>query len=65
MFGILIDGPGYVFFDNQHMTNNVTLPQSVLNKSKNEIFYRRFHKTQASEVIIVHWIHGEYNKTDL
>ena len=43
MFGVLIDGPVYVFCDNSSMTNNVTLPQSVLKKRHNAIFYHRVH----------------------
>ena len=31
MFGILIDIPEYVFCENQSVTKNVTLPQSVMN----------------------------------
>ena len=38
MFGVLIDGPVYVFCDNSSMTNNVTLPQSLLKKRQNSIW---------------------------
>ena len=37
IFGIHIDGPADVFFDNQSVTKNVTLTQSVLNKRHNII----------------------------
>ena len=64
MFGITIDGPVDVFCDIQSMTKNATLPQSVMNKSHNEIFYHRVRKAQAAEVIRVGWIQGEYNQAD-
>ena len=65
MFGILIDAPAEVFCAIQSMTKNATLPQSVLNKSHNEICYHRVCKAQAAEVIILGWIQSEYNQADL
>ena len=35
MFGIQIEGSSYTFCDNQSVSKNVTLPQSVLNKRHN------------------------------
>ena len=58
MFGITIDGPTDVFCDNKSVTNNVTLAQSVPKKRHNVIFYHRFCKARAAEVIIVGWIKG-------
>ena len=51
VFGILIDGPADVFCENQSVTKNVTLPQLVLNKIHNAIFYHRVHEAQTAEVI--------------
>ena len=65
MFGITIDVPADVFCENQSVTKNITLPQSVMNKRQNAICYHRFREEQASEVIIVGWIQGEYNQADL
>ena len=65
MFGIPIDGSADVFCDNQSVTKNVTLPQSVLNKRHNAICYHRVREAQASEIIRVGWIQGEYNQADL
>ena len=61
MFGSPIDGSTYVFCDNQ----NVTLPQSVINKKHNEICYHRVRKEQETEVIRVGWIQGEYKRANL
>ena len=65
MFGILIDGPEDVFCENQYLTKNVTLTQSVMNKMQNVIFYHRLRGAQATEVIRVGWIQGEYNQADI
>ena len=65
VFGILIDGPADVFCENQSVTKNVTLPQLVLNKIHNAIFYHRVHEAQTAEVIRFGWIQGEYNQVDL
>ena len=65
MFGIPIDVPADVFFDNKPVTKNVTLPQSVLNKSNNPIFYYSVCETQYPDIIRVGWIQGDYNQADL
>ena len=39
MFGIPIDGPADVFCDNYSVTNNVTLPKSLMKNRHNAIFY--------------------------
>ena len=54
-----------VFCDNQSVTKNATLPQSVLNKRHNAICYHRVREAQAAGIIRVGWIQGEYNQADL
>ena len=61
----MIDSPIDVFCDNNYVTKNLTLPQSVLNKRHNALFYHRVSYAQAVEVIRVGWIQGEYNQADL
>ena len=65
MFGIPIDGPADLFCENQSVTKNVTLSQSVLNKRHNAICYHRVCEAQATDIIRVGWIQGEYNQADL
>ena len=65
IFGVLIDGPAYVFFENQYVKNDVTLTQPVPNKRHNAICYHIFRETQAAEIIIFGWIQGEYSQSDL
>ena len=65
LFGIPFDGPAYIFFDNQYVTNNMTLPQSVFNNRCNAIYYHRFCKAKAAYIIIIVWIQLEYNQSGL
>ena len=65
MLGNMIDRPDGLFCDNQYVTNNVTLSQSVLSKRHYEIFYHRFFEAQAKEIIRVGWIKGDYNQVCL
>ena len=48
MFGILIEVHADLFYDNQSVTKNATLPQSVLKKRHNAICYHRFRESQAA-----------------
>ena len=65
MFGVPIDGPADVFFDNQSVVNNLSIPSSVLNNKHNSIFYHSFLEAHTSGTILVGWISGEYNKSDI
>ena len=47
------------------MTNNVTLPQSLLERRHNSICYHRVYEAQAVEVIVVGWIQSKYNQAHL
>ena len=65
MFGVPIDGPADVFFDNQSVFTNVSIPSCVVNKKHNSIFYHRVREAHTSGTIGVGWISGEYNKSDI
>ena len=65
MFGIPIGSHAGLFYDNQYMTNDISLPQSLLSKSHNSICYHRVSEAQDADVIRVGWIQGEYNQADL
>ena len=60
MFGITIDRPADVFFDNKSVTINVALPPSLMNKRHNEICNHSACKEYSTDVIRVGWIQGEY-----
>ena len=65
MFGVPIVGATDVFCDNESVTKNVSVPESVLNKKHNLICYHRIREAVASGVWRVAWIQGEYNQADL
>ena len=65
MFGVPINGPADVFFDNQLVVTNISIPSYVLNKKQNYICYHRFREAHTAGTIRVVWIPGEYNKADI
>ena len=65
MMGVPINEPTDTFCDNQSVTNNASIPHSVLNKRHNAICYHRVREAQAANIIRVAWINGEYNQADL
>ena len=65
MFGVPIVGPTDVFCDNESITKNASVPESVLNKKHNSICYHRVRDAVASSAQRVAWIQGEYNQANL
>ena len=65
MFGVPNDGPADIFFDNQSVVTNVSIPSSVLNKKHDYICYHRVQEAHTAGMIRVGWILGEYNKVDV
>ena len=65
MFGVPVDGPTSVFCDNQSVTNNVSVPTSLLNKKHNAICYHKVRECVASGWLRVGWIESKRNLADL
>jgi len=65
MFGVPIDGPTLVFCDNQSVTNNVSVPTSLLSKKHNAICYHKVRECVAAGWLRVGWIASEKNLADL
>ena len=65
MFGVPVDGPTSVFCDNQSVTNNVSIPTSLLNKKHNAICYHKVRECVASGWLRVGWIESKRNLADL
>ena len=65
MFRVPIDGPSDVFFDNQSVVSNVSIPSYVLNKKHNSICYHRFREGHTAGTIRVGLISGGYIKDDI
>ena len=51
MFGVPIDGPTDVFFDNQSVVTNVSIPSSVLNNKHNAICYHKVREAHTAGTI--------------
>ena len=65
MMGIPIDGPSYVYSDNQSVLHNVTKPESTLKKKSNSIAYHVVREAVAMGEIICGYIESSKNLADL
>ena len=64
-FGIPLEGPAEVFCDNMPVVKNLSIPTSALNKRHNAICYHSIREDQATGILWVVWIPGEFNLEDL
>ena len=64
-FGVRLDGPASIFFDNKLVVTNASVPTSMLNKLQNEICYHQVSESQVYGKIHVGWVPGERNLEDL
>ena len=62
MFGIPIEGPTNVYCDNEVVTKNTTIPESMLKKKHNSIAYHWAHEAVVAGTI---WVTKEDSKTNL
>ena len=53
MFGVPIDGPNIVFYDNEVVYKNTVLPEYTLHKKYHSIAYHRCREDVASQTIQV------------
>ena len=63
-FGIPIDVPADIFCYNMSVVKKSSIPTSALNKRDNAIYYQRFGEAQATGILRVGWIPGEFNLED-
>jgi hypothetical protein len=65
MMGIPLDGPAWLFGDNQSVITSSTIPHSNLNKRHNALSYHRVREAIAAKVL--HFIHvdGKRNPSDV
>ena len=64
-FGIPEEGPANGFCENMSVVNHSSIPTSALNKRNNSIYYHRVREEQATGILRVEWIPGEFNLEDL
>jgi Reverse transcriptase (RNA-dependent DNA polymerase) len=65
MMGIPLDGPSWLFGDNQSVITSSTIPHSTLNKRHNALSYHRVREAIASGVIYFIHISGTNNPSDI
>jgi hypothetical protein len=65
MMGIPIDGPAWLFGDNQSVITSSTIPQSMLNKRHNALSYHRVRESIAAGIIYLMHVEGRSNPSDV
>jgi hypothetical protein len=64
MLGVPIDGPTYMFSDNQAVVLNTTVPSSMLKKKHNAIAYHRVREAIAGGIVKLIHISTQNNHAD-
>jgi hypothetical protein len=65
MLGAPLDGPGWMFGDNESVITNSTVPQSTLKKRHNALSYHRVREACAAGVIWFIHTPGKTNVADV
>ena len=65
MMGIPIDGPSWMFGDNQSVITSSTIPESTLNKRQNALSYHLVRECIAAKIIYLLHVSGKVNPSDL
>jgi len=63
--GVKVDGPSFMFGDNQSVVTSSTIPHSVLSKHHNMLSYHRVREAIAGNIICFHHIDGTKNPADV
>jgi endo-beta-N-acetylglucosaminidase D len=65
MMGIPIDGPSWMFGDNQSVITSSTIPHSSLNKRHNALSYHRVREAISAEILYFLHVDGKLNPSDV
>ena len=65
MFGVPLDEPADMCYDNQSIVKNASTLKNVLHKWHNEICYHRVREAHSTSTIRVGWIMERYNTSDI
>jgi len=63
--GVAIDGPSFMFGDNESVVNTASVPHSKLHKRHNALSYHRTREAIAAGVTCFHHIVGTTNPADI
>jgi hypothetical protein len=64
MLGAPLDGPSWLFGDNQSVITSSTIPQSNLNKRHNALSYHRVRECIAAKILNFLHVASQYNPSD-
>jgi hypothetical protein len=65
MMGIPLDGPAWMFGDNQSVITSSTIPHSNLNKRHNALSYHRVREAISAKVLYFIHVDGKVNPSDI
>jgi hypothetical protein len=65
MFGVPIDGPAWMFGDNESVITQSNIPHSMLNKRHNALSYHRVRESIAAGVLYFLKIKSTENPSDI
>ena len=65
MLGVPLDGPSWMFGDNQSVITSSTVPHSALNKRHNALAYHRVQEAIAAGFVKFNFVAGKYNPADI
>jgi len=65
MFGVPLDGPSWMFGDNQSVITSSTIPHSTLSKRWNALSYHRVREAVAAGYVLFHFISSKHNPADI
>ena len=63
--GVSIQGPSYMFGDNQSVIISSTLPHSCLSKQHNALSYHRVREAVVARIIVFFHVPGQQNPSDI
>jgi hypothetical protein len=63
--GVPIEGPSFMFGDNESMVNTATVPQSKLAKRHNALSYHKVREAVAAGYVRLHHVAGAQNPADI
>ena len=64
-YGIPIDGPSWLFGDNQSVITSSTIPHSQLSKRWNALSYHRVREAVAAGIVRFHYLDSKQNPSDI
>ena len=65
VFGVILEGPAYVFYDNCGVVKNTSIPELVIHNKQNTIKQHSVREAVSADILLVGKEDGETNLADL